>query len=399
MFRATLPQGASRRLIVAFVLLLLLPAVAVVWLGVRLIIQDRQLESAQLQEQRENVAERVVSRLSERLSAAQRNLASETPPGDDVVTLVFEPHSVETRPSAGLLFYPGIAVGSGDLLPEFATGEEMQHRRNDLDAAEAAYRQLSADRVAAVRAGALVRLARVLRKKGTPERALRVYDDLARPRDTLADGIPAVLAARRARCVVLDGLKQAERLRKGATALREGLLAGTWKIDRGTFTQYQEELATWLGSPAAPRPAQRAAAEAAEWLWERRGTAGRTAMRLGGIDLTLLWQSSGGTTRGLVAGPEFQKREWFSAVPTGSADSGVQVVEGILCPLRPDIARAHEAAKGLNDLDVEQVRRMSAMNPARCESGSSLTCSQHGRMCCTRQTGPGPLGTPIRQSA
>ena len=296
-----------------------------VWLGVRLIIQDRQLESTQLQEQRENVAERVVSSLSERLSAAERNLALETAPGDDAVALVFEPDSVETRPPGGLLFYPGIAVGSGDPLPEFAPGEEMEHRRKDLDAAEAAYRRLSADRVPAVRAGALVRLARVLRKKGSPERALRVYEDLARLGNTLVDGIPAALAARRARCLVLDSLNQAERLREEATALREGLLAGAWKIDRGTFTQYQEELATWLGSPAAPRPAQQAAAEAAEWLWERRGTAGRTAMRLGGIDLTLLWQSSGGTTRALVAGPEFQKREWFSAVPTGSADSGVQV--------------------------------------------------------------------------
>ena len=38
-------RGVSRRLIAAFVLLLLLPAAAVVWLGIRLVIQDRQLEA------------------------------------------------------------------------------------------------------------------------------------------------------------------------------------------------------------------------------------------------------------------------------------------------------------------------------------------------------------------
>ena len=40
--------GASRRLILSFVLALLVPAAAVVWLGVRLIEQDRALASRQL---------------------------------------------------------------------------------------------------------------------------------------------------------------------------------------------------------------------------------------------------------------------------------------------------------------------------------------------------------------
>jgi hypothetical protein len=44
------------------VLLLLVPAAAVVWLGVRLVIQDRQLESEQLRKQREIAADEVVGR-------------------------------------------------------------------------------------------------------------------------------------------------------------------------------------------------------------------------------------------------------------------------------------------------------------------------------------------------
>ena len=40
--------GASRRLILSFVLVLLVPAVVVVWLGVRLVEQDRALASSEL---------------------------------------------------------------------------------------------------------------------------------------------------------------------------------------------------------------------------------------------------------------------------------------------------------------------------------------------------------------
>lgn len=330
MFRATFPQGAARRLIVAFVLLLLLPAAAVVWLGVSLIIQDRQLESEQRRKQREAAAEQIVTDLNERLSAAERNLASSAPLGDDAVTLALGPDAVETRPATRLLYYPGIRTG--DVVPpvQLAAGEELEFRRRDLDGAEAAFRRLTTDRSPDVRAGALVRLARVLRKRGDLEQALRVYDDLARVQDAHVDGLPAGLVARRARCRVLEELKRTHRLRDEATALRTELFAGAWRIDRGTFTQYEAEIAAWIGDAVEAAPAQRARAEAAEWLWERRGTAGRSAVRFAGIDLVLLWQPSGSRTLALVAGPEFQKREWFSAIQTESAGSDVRIALGAM---------------------------------------------------------------------
>ena len=325
MFRATLPQGAPRRLIAAFVLLLLLPAVAVVWLGVRLVIQDQQLETERLRTQREAAAEQLVNELNTRLSAAEGNLVSEAPPGDDAVRLVIGADGVQTRPATRLLYYPGLQVGSSEMLPAFAPGEELEYQRQDFDAAEAEYRRLTGDRSPSVRAGALVRLARVLRKAGRPEQALEIYGSLARLRGVAVDGLPADLVARRARCRVLEEIKQTARLRDEAAALQSDLTAGTWEIDHGTFTQYEGEVAAWLGSAVAVPPAQRALAEAAAWLWERRETEGRHAGRFGDVELSLLWQSSDGRTRALVAGPEFQRRQWFSAIQIGSAAHDTQV--------------------------------------------------------------------------
>src|SRR5262249_7323572 len=104
-----------------------------------------------------------------------------------------------------------------------------------------------------------------------------------------------------------------------------GLLAGTWSIDRGTFTQYQDEVASWLGVPVAAPAVDRALAEAVEWLWARRGTSGRGAVRLASVDLALLWRPSVDETLALVVGPTFQQRQWFRAIQTASADGGLRV--------------------------------------------------------------------------
>ncbi len=81
----------------------------------------------------------------------------------------------------------------------------------------------------------------------------------------------------------------------------------------------------WLGSSVAAPPAQQALAESADWLWTRRGTTGRTAVRLAGVDLVLLWRSSGDETLALVAGPDYQQRQWFQAIRTDSVDGDLRV--------------------------------------------------------------------------
>jgi len=58
----------------------------------------------------------------------------------------------------------------------FASGEELEFKRHDLTGAASAFRALAASPDPAIRAGALVRLARVERKSGQVEVALRSYD-------------------------------------------------------------------------------------------------------------------------------------------------------------------------------------------------------------------------------
>ena len=75
---------APRRLIVSFVLLLLLPAAAIVWLGVRLLEQDRSLESRQLAERRASACQRVAAALEQALAATERQLGSLEPDGNGI---------------------------------------------------------------------------------------------------------------------------------------------------------------------------------------------------------------------------------------------------------------------------------------------------------------------------
>ena len=147
-------QGASRRLIAAFVLLLLLPAVAVVWLGVRLIIQDRQLESEQLRKQRESAANLTVKALNERLSSAERNLDAVEPPGDDAVTMVLGADGVESRPAMRLLKAEDARASTPGRLN--LPGESIRAaRRASPDARSGAWRVLSAPSLATAPQAAL----------------------------------------------------------------------------------------------------------------------------------------------------------------------------------------------------------------------------------------------------
>jgi signal transduction histidine kinase len=299
-----------RRLIASFVLLLLLPAAAVVWMGVRLIGQDRALES-QLRDRRENAADRLVVGLEKAISASEQK--STAPPDEDSLLAVIDSATVEAYPKGRLLYYPASPVFTE--APEFAPGEILEFQARNYGGAAAAFRKLAGSSTAEVRAGALLRLARNLRHIGSLDEALRVYRDLARMPDVRVDGVPADLAARRARCAVLEDLGRTEALRDEARSLQADLFAARWRLDRGTFFNYAAELEGWLGT-GRPLPAGREAlAEAVEWLW-RNPLPGRRSVQFAGINLTLLPRQDGERTVALVAGPAFQQREWFALFQT-----------------------------------------------------------------------------------
>ena len=170
---------APHRLIASFVLLLLLPAAAIVWLGVRLLAQDRSLESRQLEERRGSACDRVLAALEQALAATERRLGS-LPPEDDAVQITFAGDRIDAHPPGRLLYYPVLPGAFEAPASMFAAGEDLEFRIQDYRRAAAAFQTLALSPVAAARAGALLRLARNLRKMGEMEQALDVYTRLGR---------------------------------------------------------------------------------------------------------------------------------------------------------------------------------------------------------------------------
>jgi signal transduction histidine kinase len=283
-------------LIASFLVLLLLPAIAVAWLGARLLEQDRALESQQWEERRASAADRVVAALEQSLSATERRFTPANPPGDDGVLIQWSASRLEAFPADRLLYFPdGFPQDSNT---SFSSGEELEFRKKDYVAATEAFRVLANSSQEDVRAGALMRFARNLRRMGHSQQALDAYNKLAQLKNARVDGVPADLAARRARAIMLGS---------GETEIQADLLAGRWRLDRGTFQNY-------IGEHPVP-PEREALSEAAEWVWRLGTPSGRQALQFAGVDVVVSWQGSSA----LMAGPAFQKHEWFSGLGTPAA--------------------------------------------------------------------------------
>jgi signal transduction histidine kinase len=330
--------GASQRLILSFVLVLLVPATAVVWLGVRLIEQDRALASRQLKERRESAADRLIAGLEQAVSSTERHLDGDPTslpirPDDEAVLVTLRPSGIEAYPKDRLLYLPAIVSGLAEPTAVFEAGEALEFRAKDYRSAATAFRTLATSPSAAVRAGALLRLARTLRKTGRADDALRVYADLAHIPDARLSGVPADLVARRARCVLLQELGRSTELREEARSLQADLVAARWPLDRGTFVAYFEQANRWAGAEQPITPERDALSAASEWIWQQWAgadraefhAAGRRALRFAGISVTVLWQPRADQLMVLVAGPRFQQREWFDAPRSAVGARGLRV--------------------------------------------------------------------------
>ena len=315
---------APRRLMLSFVILLLAPAMAVVWMGVRLVEQDRALESRRLRERRESASDRLVAGLEQALSATERRLNG--PPADfsigrddDAVIVTFGARRIEAHPREHLIYYPELPDGPTEATAQFQAGEALEYRAKDYGQAAATYRTLAASLDPAVRAGALLRLARTLRRTGATREALSAYADLAQMHDASVSRLPADLVGRRARCALLQELGRREELRAEATTLRADLVAARWPLDRGTLLAYRQQVDGWLGTTSEMDPSLDALASAVDWLWQQRTSGGlpstgRRALSVAGSSVTIVWQARDGELAALVAGPRFQRRQWFGAV-------------------------------------------------------------------------------------
>jgi len=325
---------------VLFLAVAAVSVVALVWMGVRLVQQDRALESQQLEERREAAADRVVAALEQVLSAEERRLtdaplANFRPAAEDALLFTAGPADVRVWPENALLYYPVMSDGREAPSGLYAAAERTEFVERDYERAIRALHPLSQAEDPAVRAGAQLRVARNLRKAGRREAALDIYEELTKLSDPVVSilGVPVGLVARRACCDLLEELGRAEQLRAEAGRLDKGLRSGHWRLDRASYLYYSGQAARWVEPQPESGLERQALAEALAWLWRdwqsTRGAgpdaAGRRSLRLNGASIAVLWRASGERLAAMVAGPGYQKSQWFDPLFQSSDPGGVHV--------------------------------------------------------------------------
>ncbi len=127
-----------RRLIALFLLVTLVPSLALVALGWRLLEQDRALSLSQLSERRDQAADLAVSGLEQVVAAAEQTLRdpqalrSVAASDNDVVAVIFGTERVEAFPRGRLTFYPSTEAGTEAPTQRFAEGEDFEFRQHAL---------------------------------------------------------------------------------------------------------------------------------------------------------------------------------------------------------------------------------------------------------------------------
>jgi signal transduction histidine kinase len=241
--------------------------------------------------------------------------------GDDGVLILTGDRRFDVWPAGRLVYYPPSALErqSEDPMPgAFARGEELEFQRRDLAGALRAFDPLTRSASPSLRAGALVRVARIWSRLHQPDRALGAYERLAGLGSTPVDELPAGLVARYGRCLVLGEAGRTGDLGREAAALERDLDAGTWRLTQAEFEFYRAQARSWLPtSPASEPEASLAAGErlsaaiAAIWNeWEIARTSatsagGNTLVAADGAIVLVAWRAEAGRGAALAAGPRF----------------------------------------------------------------------------------------------
>lgn len=312
MMRPALPNARTPKLAVLFLVVVGLPAVALVWLGTQLASQERTLV-AQRERERAQSDLQAAALMLEKLIAG----AAQSPP-EGAARFTFTEAGISAEPRNGVLWLPKIAtLQAADDLP-FAEAERAEYL-GDFARALATYRRLSAASLpTATRAGALLRLGRIHWREKRWDGALRAYSQLAGFTRIGIEGLPADFVALRARCSVLQDAGRGQQLAQEAEKLREDLLGNRWMLDQSSWELAASQIMEWTGRRVEIPNARRALSEAARWAWEHRGEAPQRGATTDGQTTTFLWDRQRGEVS-VVAIPALVLDAWLARViPRGA---------------------------------------------------------------------------------
>jgi len=360
---------SATRLFAVFVVVTTTLAIALAWVSWRLIQQDHELERQRRQDRLGQVLDTAAAGLLRTLSDREQQLvelaaaahddvqaaaAVARDLSEDSAIVVLDQRRAIVAPEGRILFFPTIVAGPEAGGTAFAAGESAEFQRHDFTSALDAYAALARSPVSAVRAGALLRTARVHRTMRMPDLALAAYAELARmarpkPAGRVGDGdgavdatpmvagVPVDLVARHAACAVLAETGRQDALRAAARSLHADLLAGRWRLTRGSWAYYLEETRGWLDpSDKAAREVDHRTATAAalssglEHAWRAWQTSPAASTPTTRVDhwrdarKTWVLLSSRSSTRivVLLAGPGEISNQWLGRYQA-SAGTGI----------------------------------------------------------------------------
>ena len=364
---------SAKRLFAVFVVVTTTLAIALVWVSWRLIQQDRELERQRRHDRLGQVLDTAAAGLLRTLSDREQQLvalaagthddvqaaaAAARDFAEDSAVVVLDERWAIVAPEGRVLFFPTAATGPEAGGAAFAAGESAEFQRHAFTSALDAYAALARSPVAAVRAGALLRTARVHRTMRMPDMALAAYAELSRmagpmPAGRVGDGdasvdatptfagVPVDLVARHAACAVLAEAGRRDALRFAARNLYGDLMAGRWRLTHGSWAYYLEETRGWLdASDKAAREADRDTATAAalssglEHAWRAWQTSPAASTPTTRIDhwreagKTWVLLSSRSSTRfaALLIGPREISRQWLGRY---RANAGTGIALGL----------------------------------------------------------------------
>jgi signal transduction histidine kinase len=317
---------APKHLAVLFLAATVVPAAGLAWLGWWLLQQDRDLETQRIHERLDNAADLVTAEFARRLIHLEEWLPelAKSPPADlpvGAVFVTFTSSGAEVHPAGRLLYYP-VAPRAEELPGDaFSTGENLEFQEKNYSKAAAAFRELARSKNPQVRAGALVRLARNLRKNHEGSAALSTYKELEMLGNVPVGGVPAELLGRYTRCELLEQLNRLPELKRAASTLYRDLQNGRWRLDRASYEYYSQQVQRWVGGEpryAGVNSDALALSAAVESLWNqwednrrtKASTHGRRIVWVEDQSVLMVWDSSLDRFIALVANAHYLESEW-----------------------------------------------------------------------------------------
>jgi signal transduction histidine kinase len=282
-------------LLIILCLLTLVSISALGWFGWKLLDQERLVEAQRTRERLEQAADRIATQLRGALAEMGDRLGASAPEAPRDGTLVI----VNEKSVAGPVLYRPVVTSEPEAPQKiFADAESIEFAQGQPRQAIDAYERLAESVDPSIRAGALMRLARVERRLSETQAARAAYQRLEKNGGTVA-GAPAELVALHALCQLGSG---------DPAKLQKDLLRGRWEITRAQFEFYWSELEK-IQKRAQPPPKEALAlAEIAALQWNDRkrdpGGRGQDTLWVRDEPFFLIWRAAAGRRVVLVTKPE-----------------------------------------------------------------------------------------------